>query len=242
MAQLGRYQTGSEKDYLNQRAKIVEATPRATLADAPLLFATRQTVTEMVLRLHLFEMIRDVSGAVVECGVAQGNNLLLFSHLSSILEPYAINRLILGFDTFEGFRSLAGKADPGDISEADFSNTSDAQIQAAIDLFDLNRAAGHMRRTEIVKGDATTTIKAYVDSHPELTIALLYIDFDLYEPTRTALTELLPLVCKGGIVAFDEFNYAKFAGETAAFKDVLDVRQISLKRFYFDPFVAYFRV
>ena len=137
---------------------------------------------------------------------------------------------------------MGGKADPGDISEADFSNTSDTRILEAIELFNLNRAAGHMQRSEIVKGDATQTIKPYVDSHPELTIALLYIDFDVYEPTWAALTHLLPLVCKGGVVAFDEFNYEKFAGETAAFKDLLDIRQIEVKRFYFDPFVVYFRV
>ena len=73
-------------------------------------------------------------------------------------------------------------------------------------------------------------------------MALLYLDFDLYEPTRAALTHLLPLVCKGGIIAFDEFNYDKFAGETAACKDILDICQIEMKRFPFDPFVAYFRV
>ena len=242
MAQLSRYLNSSEKEYFSRRSTIVEDVPRSTLTDAPFLFATRQMVTEMILRQRLFEMILDVSGAIVECGVAKGNNLMLFSHLSSIMEPYAINRHIVGFDTFEGFRSMGGKADPEDISEADFSSTSDKHILEAIDLFDLNRAAGHMGRTEIVKGDATQTIKPYVDAHPELTIALLYIDFDLYEPTKTALTHLLPLVCKGGIVAFDQFNYQKFAGETAAFKDMLDVRQIELKRFYFDPFVAYFRV
>lgn len=242
MAQLGRHQTNSEKDYFDRRATAIETVPRASLVDAPFLFATRQTVTEMVVRYRLFEMILDVSGAIVECGVAQGNNLLLFSHLSSIMEPYAINRRIVGFDTFEGFRSLAGKADPDDISETDFSNTSDTLIHEAIELFDLNRAAGHMRRTEIVKGNATETIQIYANSHPELTIAMLYIDFDLYEPTLAALTHLLPLVCKGGIVAFDEFNYDKFAGETAACKDVLDIQKIEFKRFPFDPFVAYFRV
>jgi hypothetical protein len=242
MAQLGRYQTSLEKDYASRRAKVIENVPRATLVDAPFLFAKRQTVSEMLVRFRLFEMILDVSGAIVECGVAQGNNLLMFSHLSSVMEPYAINRRIVGFDTFEGFRSMDGKGDPDDITEADFSDTSDTRIREAIELFDMNRAAGHMRRTEIVKGDATGTIKPYVDGHPELTVALLYLDFDLYEPTRAALTHLLPLVCKGGIVAFDEFNYDKFAGETAACKDILDIRQIEMKRFSFDPFVAYFRV
>ncbi len=241
MAQLGRYQTSFEKDYASRRVKAIEDVPRATLADAPFLFAKRQTVCEMLVRFRLFEMVLDVSGAIIECGVAQGNNLLMFSHLSSIMEPYAINRRIVGFDTFEGFRSMGGKGDPDDITEADFSNTSEGDIREAIALFDLNRAAGHMRRTEIVKGNAVETIKPYVDNHPELTVALLYLDFDLYEPTRAALTHLLPLVCKGGIVAFDEFNYDKFAGETVACKEMIDIRQIEIKRFPFDPFVAYFR-
>ena len=42
------------------------------------------------------------------------------------------------------------------------------------------------------------------------------------EGMSMALETFLPLVCKGGIVAFDEFNYDKFAGETVAAKEVLD--------------------
>ena len=99
-----------------------------------------------------------------------------------------------------------------------------------------------MKRTEIVKGDAVETIPAYVEKSPELTIALLYLDFDLYEPTKVALEHLLPLVAKGGIVCLDEFNYDKFAGETQAVKELLNVNQLELKRFPFSPFVAYFKI
>jgi Macrocin-O-methyltransferase (TylF) len=242
MASLGRYRNEREKSYYSTRDTLIEAVDKAVLVNAPFMFAPRQLISEMAVRYELFSMIRDVSGAIVECGVAQGNSLLLFSHLSSIMEPYAINRRIVGFDTFAGFRSLGGKGDPSDISESDFSNTSEKLINQAIDLFDMNRSAGHLKKTEIVKGDATETIEKYVKQHPELTIALLYIDFDLYEPIFAALKNFLPLVCKGGVVVFDEFNYDKFAGETAACKEILDIRQIELKRFYFDPFVAYFRV
>ncbi|HUZ75362.1 MAG TPA: TylF/MycF/NovP-related O-methyltransferase [Stellaceae bacterium] len=242
MANLGRYRSDAEKKYHEDRDAFIAGIDKKDIADAPFLFSTRAMVSEMAVRFELFSMVRDVSGAIVECGVAKGNNLLLFGHLSSIMEPYAINRRIIGFDTFEGFRSLGGKGDPRDIGESDFSETSEKVVQRAIDLADLNRAAGHIRRTEIVKGDAVTTIGPYVENHPELTVALLYLDFDIYEPTRVALQHLLPLVCKGGIVAFDEFNYDKFAGETAAAKEMLDLRRIELRRFYYDPFVAYFRV
>ncbi len=242
MANLGRYRSELEAKYYAEREAYVQAMDRKALADAPFLFATRQAVSEMAVRFELFRQIREVSGAIVECGVARGNSLMLFSHLSAVMEPYAINRRIVGFDSFAGFRAMGGRADPTDISESDFSDTSEEAIRKAIELADLNRAAGHMQRTEIVKGNAVETIPQYAAAHPELTVALLYLDFDLYEPTKVALETFLPLVCKGGIVAFDEFNYDKFAGETVAAKEALDITKVALKRFPFDPFVAYFVV
>ena len=103
----------------------------------------------------------------------------------------------------------------------------------------MNRAAGHMKRVEIVKGDAVETIEEYVSNNPALTVALLYLDFDIYKPTKVALEKLIPLVCKGGIIAFDEFNYDKFPGETEAVKEYFKVNEIKLERFYFDPFIGY---
>jgi hypothetical protein len=243
MANLGRFRSELEASYYAERDALLEQADRKMLADAPFVFATRQVVSEMAVRFELFRQIREVSGAIVECGVAHGNNLMLFSHLSAVMEPYAINRRIVGFDTFSGFRSLGGRGDPTDISESDFSDTSEHTIRKAIELADMNRAAGHMLRTEIVKGNAVDTIPQYVAAHPELTIALLYLDFDLYEPTKVALQNMLPLVCKGGIVAFDEFNYDKFAGETVAAKEVInDISKVALRRFPFDPFIAYYIV
>jgi len=231
----------TELEYFRKRENVLSGLDSSQLVDNPFLFLSRPQFNEMLARIELFRKISDVSGAIVECGVAQGNHLMLFSHLSAILEPYAINRRIIGFDSFAGFRSIS-QNDPEDISEDDFGKMSVDTIRQAIDLYDMNRAAGHMKRTEIVEGDATKTVPEYVDQHPELTIALLYLDFDIYEPTKTALTHFLPLVCKGGIVAIDEFNYDKFAGETQAVKEVLNIQEIELKRFNYSPFVAYFRV
>ena len=52
---------------------------------------------------------------------------------------------------------------------------------------------------------------------------------------------LVTHVCKNGIVVLDEFNYDKFAGETAALKEVLQMGDICMERFSFAPFVAFFR-
>ena len=68
----------------------------------------------------LFKKILNISGSIIECGVANGNSLMLYAYMSELLEPFAINRKIVGFDTFEGFRSISSDKDPKDISNKDF--------------------------------------------------------------------------------------------------------------------------
>ena len=206
------------------RQKIVSKVEKETLVNNPFLFASRFSVNDMLIRIEVFKKIIDVSGAIVECGVAQGNHLMLFAHLSSILEPYAINRRIIGFDSFAGFRSISDK-DPRDISEDDFGNTSVDVIRKAIELYDMNRAAFHMKRVEIVEGDATKTIPEYIDEHPELTISLLYLDFDIYEPTAAAIKHLYPRIVPGGVIAIDEYAACQW-GESNAVDEFLKDKHV----------------
>ena len=241
MAQLRRGMTESEKTYFTEKEKWLKSIKSETVSDFPFLFQSRQNINEIMVRIELFKKILDVTGDIIECGVAQGNGLMIYGHMSALLEPYALNRHIVGFDTFEGFRSITSE-DPKDISENDFSFVSSEILQKAIDLYDINRPMGHVKRVGFVKGDAVQTIPEYVKTHPELIIAMLYLDFDIYEPTKVALEHLLPLVAKGGIVAFDEVNYAKFAGETKALKEFIKLNNCELKRFPYAPFVGYFVV
>ena len=114
--------------------------------------------------------------------------------------------------------------------------------KTAFEINDLNRINGHIPKLDFVVGDATKTIPNFVKDNPFLVISLLYLDFDIYEPTKVALDYLLPLVIKGGVVAFDELAQKKWEGETIAFKERLAVNQIRLRRFYFEPHISYFIV
>ena len=57
----------------------------------------------------------------------------------------------------------------------------------AIELFDMNRALGHIQKVEVVKGDVRETLPKYVKEHPELIVGMLYLDVDLYQPTIEAI-------------------------------------------------------
>jgi hypothetical protein len=92
---------------------------------------------------------------------------------------------------------------------------------------------------EVVAGDASETIPAYVKSSPHLVVALLYLDFDLYTPTKVAIECLVPRMPKGAIVAFDELNNKDWPGETSAVFDTIGIRTLRLRRFRFQPQISY---
>jgi hypothetical protein len=206
------------------------------------VFANRVTVTAALSRIELFKMVMDVPGAIIECGVYRGNSLMLYMHLSSILEPYAINRSIIGFDTFAGFTSIDQQQDPADIDAKMFSDTDPTLIQDMIDANDLVRSVNRIPRCQLVKDDIARTAPQLVKTRPDLVVAMLILDTDLYESTKVALQTFLPLMPKGGLVVFDEVAYVNFPGETAALKEIRDVNKIELKRLSFDSCVGYFRV
>ena len=45
---------------------------------------------------------------------------------------------------------------------------------------------------------------------------MLFLDFDLYEPTRVALEHFLPRMPNGAVLAFDELDNPLWPGETLA--------------------------
>jgi len=229
----------NEKEFNEKFSSFLKTIPVEYALSISNVLTSRQVFSQNLARSKLFEMTLSIQGSIVECGSYRGNGLGLYYNLSSVLEPTNINRKIISFDTFNGFPSVSTKdlsfAKKGRLSDVDLS-----VLQKAFSINDLNRINGHINKIEMVVGDANKTIPEYVSKNPYLIISLLYLDFDIYEPTKTALTYLLPLVAKGGIVAFDELAQKKWEGETMAFKEILEVNNIKLNRFNFEPHISYF--
>ncbi len=231
----------SEESYAEEREELLSKVSSGEVANAPFVYSERQSITSSLTRIDLFRKVLNKQGSIVECGVHKGNSLFLYHHLSSILEPYNFNRKIIGFDTFEGFRSITTK-DNENLKTSDFSDTSYDELMKWSSLQGKNKAVNHIDKIELIKGDAIKTIPEYVANNPHLIIALLYLDFDIYEPTKMALEYLLPLVPKGGIVGLDEINCKKWQGETIAFKECVPLKTAKLKKFSYDPWVSYYEV
>jgi hypothetical protein len=206
----------------------------------------RQDIARFLVKYEIFKMALPVNGSVVECGVFTGGGLSAWAHFSSILEPYNHTRRILGFDTFSGFPSVhdndtrAGSSDHLHRGAFETDEQVVAELEQLFTIHDRNRPLGHIPKVTLIAGDASETIPRYIDENPHLLISLLYLDFDIYEPTKAALEHLYPRVVSGGIVAFDELNCKEFPGETIALLETLDLAKVELRRLPFDPYISYF--
>ena len=68
---------------------------------------------------------------------------------------------------------------------------------------------------------------------------MLFIDLDLYEPTKAALEHILPRMPKGSIVAFDELDNPMWPGETEALLEKMQLNRLRIQRFDWDPYIGF---
>jgi hypothetical protein len=248
---LGHHVSKYAAHEMDVRDRLCAAFDRSTVPLAQRLqtfprHVRRQDMARFLVKHELFKLSLPAHGNIVECGVFAGGGLFGWMHFSAIYEPYNHTRRIIGFDTFTGFPAVhehdltEGKSQHAHAGAFQTTPQIVSELESLAQIHDVNRPIGHVPKVELVAGDACKTISDYVSRHPSLLISLLYLDFDLYAPTKAALTELLPRVVKGGVVAFDELNCPEFAGETTAFLESLAPGDIQLKRFPMDPYISYF--
>lgn len=202
----------------------------------------RQDLTAFLYKYEIFKKILNIQGSIIECGVFLGGGLMTFAHLSSILEPINHQRKIIGFDTFSGFRDLS-KQDSK--SQSHFAHKGGAGVNSfndlkkCIALYDSNRFLNHVPKVELVKGDMSKTVPHYLKTNPHAVVSLLYLDVDVYEPTRIAIKNFVPRMPKGSIIAFDELNSKNWPGETIAVLEGLGINNLRIQRFNFEPNKSY---
>jgi hypothetical protein len=210
-------------------------------------YVPRQNLARFLARYEIFRLIRDVQGSIVECGVLFGGGLMSFAKLSTILEPYNFQRRIIGFDTFTGFpeidaADLEGKAERKSAHLKQHGFAADGAYEdllRAIQIYDISRYLNHFPKVDVVKGDFAQTAAKYLSDYPHLVVSCLYLDFDIYQPTKIALEKFLPRMPKGAVLVFDELNEEAFPGETIAVMEMLELNKLRVRRFDFEPRISY---
>lgn len=132
----------------------------------------------------------------------------------------------------------------GAVKTVNYSVTEDYMDYLAkiLEYHENESPISHIKKFQLIEGDASQTIKTFLKERPETVISLAYFDFDLYQPTKDCLEAILPYCTKGSILAFDELNCKYFPGETIAVREVLDLTKYRLQRDRQNPYCSYIKL
>lgn len=233
------------KDEMEQHLQqLAKRAPLSYLVNTFAKYARRQEVTRFLARHELYGKIADLQGCIVECGVFAGQGLMTWAQLSSILEPVGgAFRHVYGFDTFTGFPGVHKNDLKGSVKldwrAGDLKQDSYADLKRCIELYDKNRFLSQFPKVSLIKGDFMKTGRKFLKDHPHVLVSLLYLDFDLYEPTKLALETFLPRLGKGSVIAFDEINHPLWPGETLALLEKLNIRDVKIQKFPYEINMSY---
>ena len=211
------------------------------------LFINSKNLARILMIDFLYKQIINTHGVIMEFGTRWGQNIALFSTLRGIYEPFNRHRKVIGFDTFSGF-PLISKEDNADAHFAYVGGLTttpkyDEYLEKIMYLQEQDAPLSHIKKYEIVKGDASKTLPEYLNNFPETLISLAYFDFDMFQPTIDCLNTIWPKCMIGTVIAFDELCDDKSPGETIAFlKFFSDKGKIRLQRSPFVSRISYFIV
>lgn len=206
------------------------------------LYLNRQALTRLLFIHELYQKIVNVHGVIFEFGVRWGQNLALYESLRGIYEPYNYSRRIVGFDTFEGFPSVHSNDGVSAIIQRGAYGVSQgyrAHLEQLLDYHESESPIPHIRKCELVQGDACVTIHDYLERNPQTVVSFAYFDFDIYEPTRVCLEAIVPYLTRGSVLGFDEACHPDFPGETIALREVLGEKGFRLQRSQFSSHASF---
>ncbi len=183
--------------------------PRRTIAmDA-------RRMREFVYLTKLYPEIKNVAGTIVECGLGWGKSFLMLSYLASV---EGNNRVVWGFDSFEGFPEPSKEdASVRNPKKGEWAVSKPEDIRLSLKVAGLSDAYVN-ENIRLIPGFFCDSMPKY-DGSP---IAILHVDADLYYSYKDVLNALAPRVSPGGLILFDEYGQeTDWPGATQAVEEFI---------------------
>lgn len=185
-------------------------------------------IAKFLAHYELFKMVQEVPGAIVECGVFKGVSLTRFAMLRELFGPgYA--RTLVGFDIFGRFPETAFEPDRTPRKQfVDAAGDESISVEQMKNVLEQKKCG---QGVELIAGNVCETVPKYASENPELRIALLNLDTDMYEPAVTILEHFWPRISMMGILILDD--YGVFPGETKAVDEYFKGNSVKIRKFPF---------
>ncbi len=163
--------------------------------------------------VNLIDRTRDVGGAVVEIGVAQGyTSAFLLEHLRATEDE----REVLLFDTFSGFTEDSISHEIG-VRKQNYMASYGLFRYGDEEIFKRNLSKAGYDKFRTFAGDA-----AEFDWSTVGPVSVVLLDIDVYKPTRAILDHIWPhLTSPGGIIVDDCLADGPWDGSLQAYEEFI---------------------
>jgi hypothetical protein len=138
-------------------------------------------IAKSIAHYELYKKIVGLPGEIVECGVFKGVSIIRFATYREITESQ-FSRKIIGFDAFGKFPDNVSMA-----TDKEFIKNYETDAGDGIPKNDLENILRYknFQNIYLIKGFIPDTFSEYFNQKPASQIALLHIDLDVYEATKT---------------------------------------------------------
>jgi len=153
----------------------------------------------------------NIPGDFVECGVWRGGNGILAKRLFEQLDT---NRSVWMFDTFEGMTAptehdvaIRSKIHAGNQFKKNQKDQQNNWCYASLEDVKKNFLNSNLKLEGVnyIKGDVSETLKIRENIPSE--IAILRLDTDWYQSTKSELEILYPILSIGGALIIDDYGH-----------------------------------
>lgn len=198
---------------------------------------------KLIGRAFLYDLVKDIPGDIVECGVFKGSGVYTFLKLKRLLNPNSSKRVI-GFDYFDTEELLKSIKNDHDVDSMNalFDGRNFKHGEGYKEMLTEKLLSDGFNKSEfgLVQGDICKTTRVFVNDNPGFKISLLYMDLDLETPTYESLVNLWNNITIGGVVVFDEYGFHKWS-ESKGVDRFISERGLEIKNLNYISPSAYIR-
>ncbi len=193
---------------------------------------------------ELYEKIVMLPGVIIDLGTWRGQTAVICENLRAIFEPLHLNRRIICFDTFEGYKGFSEKDKATDLhKDGTYSVGEDYSelLNELLIIHEKNNAMGHnFGKHKVIKGDCRITLPNYFKENANEVVSLAFFDVNAYDPTLEGFQAIYNRMVPGGVIAFWQLtrNVIQAEGRVYAEK-ILNQYNHIINRSQFYPGLCY---
>lgn len=174
-----------------------------------------RVISKIMTKYELFKRTVDVPGDIFEGGVYRGASLFLWASLLDVFCSSS-DKKVVGFDTFIGFPPVVSNSTDRESLQNIVRNNQEYLPRSLDEIWEMARGLRLDHRIELYPGSVEESLPVFLRDNPGWRASILHFDFDIYDPTKAALTLAFNRLTYGGVAIFDQYGDRKWLEGDAA--------------------------